>query len=196
MKHLINKFGEKLLLRLFRSSVVAEFEGISIASLRGDGAEFAQEILDALVFLKSHDPRRFGIVRRTTDFIVERSLPCGRNSGNYIHGIRAISIDYEVPDTGWDCLYRHGFFAGLIIHEATHGRIKDFGIRTTYENRIEIERLCVVEEHRFYRRLKPLREGIADDLIQPFDPSIWDSVWKAGPLTQMLMSIKRSMKNR
>lgn len=169
-----------------------EFDGICIASTRGGGEAFAQEIIDALAFLKRHDPRRFRMVRRTTDYIVDRSLPWGRNCGNYLRGIRTTSIDYDPLDPGWDDPYRHGFFAGIIIHEATHGRIKDLGIPSTEDNRVQVERICVSEENRFYRKIAPVREGLAEDLCKPFDPSKWDRIWASGPLAQLRMSYKRA----
>ena len=180
---------------MFMSSIVAEYEGIQIASLRGDGAAFASEISDALAFLHKHDPRRFKMVRTTTDLIVERTLPCGQNSGEYRHGLRATSIDYTPLNSTWDDCYRHAFFAGLIIHEATHGRIREFGIVTTKENRIQVERICIAEENRFHGRIGHLRESLAEDLHNPFEAARWDSIWNAGPLDQLWMSLRRAYEN-
>jgi hypothetical protein len=194
MKRLINKLAEKLFLRLVRSSVVTEYGGIKIASLRGDGAAFSREILGALELLSDHDPSRFRVVQRTTEFIVERTLPCGRNSGEYFHGTRTISIDYEPLDPEWDDSFRHGFFARLVIHEATHGRIRDLGIATTKENRIQVERICVAEENRFCKRIGHLREDLTEQLSQSFDPSRWDRIWSAGPLSQLWMGFARLRK--
>lgn len=191
MRRVINSLGGKILLRIFRSCIVAEYDGIEIASTRDDGEAFATEILGALVFLRDYDPRRFRIVQATTDLIVERTLPYGENSGEYRHRLRATSIDYSPLDPAWDEFYRRGFFAGLIIHEATHGRLSEFGIATTRENRVQIESICVTEENRFYTRIGHLRDGLTDDLYDHFEPARWERMWKAGRLDQLRMSLKR-----
>lgn len=173
------------------ASIVGEYGAIQIVSLRKQGKVFTNEISRSLAFIEKYDLRRFRTVVRTTGFILDRTLACGRNSAEYKHSLRCTSIDYESPDPDCDEFLRAGFFAGLIIHEATHGRIRDFGIETTERNRIRIERICVLEENRFYKRIGYLKEGLTEDLSRQFDPSEWEDIWEAGSISQLRMSFAR-----
>ena len=184
------------LVRIYDSCVVTECHGIRIAcTIDERKLSFARDITDALSLILEHDPRRLSVIRRTTGRIVARSLPTGGGSAEYRHDIRTTSIDYEPFESRIDDAYRRGFFAGLLIHEATHGRIRDFGVVTTRENRDRIERLCLTEENRFYRRIGYLREGLTEELSDRFEAARWERIWNAGRFERFRMGLRR-IRNR
>ncbi|MEI9997906.1 MAG: hypothetical protein WDO13_01405 [Verrucomicrobiota bacterium] len=63
-------------------------------------------------------------------------------------------------------------YASLLVHEATHGLLKEKRIPYDDENWQRVEELCSLEEYRFLRRVD---EWWADEYCSPkrFNPELW-----------------------
>jgi hypothetical protein len=165
--------------KLISSCEFTTFNGIRIGSVHAEAMRFTNTVIDALELIGEHDSRRFRVLKRTTDIIIDRPLAAGSNAGVYRPKHRAISIDFGQLPNDWTAIWQQTYFAGLLIHEATHGRIAATGIPTTNRNRIQIERICTAEENRFYERLRCLDGELTDYFLRPFAPSLWEDIWSA-----------------
>lgn len=67
--------------------------------------------------------------------------------------------------------------ASVIIHEATHGRIRDRGITYGEDKRDAVERACIAEQIRFLKRLPTVTEEMIAPLQQRMDcpASFWSN---------------------
>ena len=177
--------------KLIGSSDFTTFDGVRIGSIHADATRFTNTVIAALELIGEHDPRRLRTLKRTTDVIVDRPLAGGSNAGAYRPRHRAISIDYGQAPSDWTDIWQQTYFAGLLVHEATHGRIAAVGISTTTRNRVQIERICTAEENRFYERLRCIDGELTDNFLRPFDPSLWDDVWSTGLVARSQTLLKR-----
>jgi hypothetical protein len=176
---------------LFRKYRIGSFEGIQLSSLRDNTEDFLRVITRSLELIRDHDARRFRRVVKQVASLANTPLAGGAYSATYLHRIKVARIDFELSDTIGDELFHVAYFAGVIVHEATHGVIRDHGIDTTPENRIQVEHLCRAEENRFINRLRNSFPELPESLIRPFDPSDWNESWNLSPLKRGLMELKR-----
>jgi hypothetical protein len=101
------------------------------------------------------------------------------------------TVDFQYDPSFGDDLTHAAFYAAVIVHEATHGRIRSRGIATTKTNRIRIERICVSEQNLFLRRLDSVRPELGSELIRPFEPATWEFVWNASRFRRMIAHFRR-----
>jgi len=85
-----------------------------------------------------------------------------------------------------------GYYACVLVHEATHGVICSRGIPYSRELRSRIERLCVTEEQRFLIHLTITHPDLASGLYREFDASKWRASWNATRTERFLAVIKRA----
>jgi LmbE family N-acetylglucosaminyl deacetylase len=71
---------------------------------------------------------------------------------------RTCRIDFDRLDTVQDDAVVLARLARVIVHEATHGHLDSKHVAHSRKNRDRIEKICIVEEHRFMRLL-----GVSDD---------------------------------
>jgi hypothetical protein len=176
--------------RLQTSSEVARFEGIALADLREESPHFRETILAALCLLKEIDPLRFARVQREIAWIVNCTLAI--DGAEYHHETRTCKIDFEERAAGYE--FAIGFYAAVLVHEATHGVIHRHGISYQSERRSRIERLCVREENRFLTRLANTQPELAQDLKRDFDEAEWAFAWSATPRDLRWSLIRRFFK--
>ena len=173
----IRHFSNLGLKWLLRSSAIGSFQEISLASISDDHSDFLGVIQQSLELIQNHDPRRFRRVELYTRWITNTSLSGGAYSGEYWHRIKATMLDFEFDREVGDALFHAAYFAGVIVHEATHGVIRGRGIDTNRGNRIQVERICRAEENRFLGRLLSRLPQLEPSLIRPFDPKDWSESW-------------------
>ena len=172
MKWLV-KSSLLLLQRLYR---VGEFEGIQLAdTCRGpEGSQYKRVLVSSLRLLRERDHRRFDRVRRHLAWIVRCRMPF-QAMAEYDHATRTCRMAFndEMLPADPDCCI--AWFAAVLVHEATHALLLTHGIPYTGSLRTRAERLCLQEQNRFLKRLRP---EIADALNTEFDVSRWQESWK------------------
>jgi hypothetical protein len=195
--NLFDRLYYRVRLWLQKKNVVAEFDGIRIADLRETSPHFKNTILASLQLIKDYDPIRFTRARRHIQWIVNWQVEIG-GGAEYCAPIRTCSIDFLEPDPtdaaeAWHHKWYAARHASAIVHEATHGSIRSRGIGYTPELRIRIEKLCVLEENRFVRRVAKLAHErshrelglIMECLETEFDAKAWDVAWNASKLERL-----------
>jgi hypothetical protein len=172
---LIEKLGPLLLTR-------GRYEGIRlVCSHFGEATEqvFVECTTDALNLIRQYAPRHFRYLLKEVRIIDNAPLIYG---GRYRRRFHACEVDfprYQNATQGFlDPRYRGtdeyerslAYYAATLIHETTHGRLYSFGIISTRETCLRIERLCHREEERFYARLEQQAEvfdGVSE-FLEPF----------------------------
>ena len=193
----VHKLTDLAFVWLYKKNMVGSFDGIPLVSLNEGFADFVSVISRALELIRDHDPRRFYRVKKQTHWLVDRPHPSGFGSGAYQHRIKATNVDFEFRPSVGDELFHAAYFAGIIVHEATHGVIRDRCISTTPENRIQVERICRAEENRFLGSVMCSFPHLPAKLIRPFDPEDWNASWETGRFASCLKELKRgSIKSR
>ena len=187
----VHKLTDLAFVWLYKKSMVGSFDGIPLVSLNEGVADYVRVISRALELIRDQDPRRFARVKKQTSWLVDRPHPCGFGSGAYQHRIKATNVDFECRPAVGDELFHAAYFAGIIVHEATHGVIRDRCISTTPENRIQVERICRTEENRFLVSVMRYFPHLPAKLIRPFDPEDWNASWETGRIASCLKELKR-----
>lgn len=191
MKSFVHKLADFAFVSLYKKSIVGSFDGIPLVSLNEGIADYVRIISRALELIRDQDPRRFARVKSQTRWLVDKPLPSGFGSGAYQHRIKATNLDFEFRSTVGDELFHAAHFAGVIVHEATHGVIRDRNISTSPENRVQVERICRAEENRFLGLLLRSFTHLPANLIRPFDPADWHASWETGQIASCLKELKR-----
>jgi hypothetical protein len=155
------RLSERFLLRLSESRVL---EGLWIGTLPTPAADPAvtnQRVQEALETIRAHDPRRFKRLGQYLERIWVR-VQTGGNTGCSNFALKACELDprYVLREdvTPTD-------IASVIVHEATHARLRSCGIGFSEELRSRVEAVCRHEEYAFSERLPPPQgEKIRDKL--------------------------------
>jgi hypothetical protein len=139
--------------RVYRDNTITTYEGISLCNLsnqKSNELEFIDSTKKALDLVLQNDLRRFRRIQRFISYIVNRELISG---GNYDERLRACNVDFTFfkvrEDFEWYLLQ----YAGLLVHESTHGLIAVHGIPYNRKTRMRIERLSKEEEKRFFMKI-------------------------------------------
>ena len=180
---------EKLLLY---SVLEVEHEGIKISDFRSETEGFKDVIISSIDLIKSLDPKRYKTVKDEIDWLVNSNEP-GKYGGFYRRRIKGCFINFD--NYSKDQKLVSAFFAGLIVHEATHGLLftKDFGYDT--ERRLQIERICNSEENRFYKKVELEFPEYAGILICEFHAGDWDYSWNTSKWKQAYHALIRVLKD-
>jgi hypothetical protein len=148
---------EKIELWLSKSRVV---DGLWIGCFQSDDPERALQRVEAALrlierFAPLHDRR----IKMSLSRIWVQLVPHG--AGCYQHSLNACLLDARVVDSETTTVE---WIASAIVHEATHARLENWGIRYDEAVRLRIERICTRRELDFARRLSgvdALKEEIA-----------------------------------
>lgn len=156
-----------------------------INSKKADDSEFIARTKQALDMIEQKDPRRFRRIQKELRYIANKEL---NMTGQYQHSIKCCFIDYgqypfKTHPEWYLCLY-----AGLLVHEATHGMLYSKGIPYTRETREQIERICHREQFRCSVRIKP---EWRENLMEEFDPAGWHFSWYASRWAQLWVLLRR-----
>ena len=188
VQHLLNRG----FLLAQRKCEVARFEGIILADFRRRGPHFQATILEALQFIRDHDPRRFARVQRHIGWIVNVGLELGKNA-EYNAETRTCNIDFIEPEDDVDRIWSVWDSARTLVHEATHGVVISWEIPYTPELRARIEKLCVAEERRFLSRAgrsRPELSELAAIMQREFDSAAWETCWTASRWQRGLSALR------
>lgn len=191
MSNFLHCFSDMAFIWLFKTSVVGHFDEIPLVSLHTRSADYIRIISTSLELIRDHDPRRFRRVTQQTRWLVDSPLRSGSYSGQYHHRIKATRVDFEFDESVGDDFFHAAHFAGVVVHEATHGEIRDRGIATSPENRIQVERICRAEQNRFIGLLRQSFPDLSEELIRPFDPGDWAGSWEPGPVRKAVNELRR-----
>ncbi|MCB1088194.1 MAG: hypothetical protein KDM63_14175 [Verrucomicrobiae bacterium] len=171
--------------------MIAVIDGIQIASIRKDHADFLRVIRRSFDLLREHDPKRLKRICSTANWIVNCSLDSGAMSGQYRGQDPSILIDFEMLEEFGDELVHAGYVAALLVHESTHGILWKRGIRYDEDTRVQSERICMAEQNRFLARLNVVRDGLGISLQEEFQPERWNESWTMSDWQKLKKAIQR-----
>jgi len=178
---------------LFRTGQVAECDGIILSDLRKTpGSEFRNVLLCALKLLKEIDPYRYRRVQRRIQWIVCTTLSKA-GSAEYRHNTKSCEMEFIEPSADYDLEWLIGWYACVLVHEATHGKIKSRGVAYSKKWRLRIEELCVLEEHKFLMHMAITRPGLASRFDAKFVAAKWRWHWDTPQREQILIQLRRSL---
>ena len=187
----INKIIDRYTKRIFKSELICTKDGIFISGLQRNNDGFEEIIGSALDMIRNHDPNRYERVKSEIDWIVNSSIP-PKYGGMYKRSIKACVMNFE--DYSDDIKLVSAFYAGIVVHEATHGYIETKGFEYSRGNRLQIERICCSENNRFYKRIESLYSEYEGLLIREFEPGDWDYSWETPRWKQLFHWLKREVK--
>ena len=170
---------ERVELWLSKSRVI---DGLWIGSAQSDDPERAlQRVEAALRLIERSAPLHYRRIKTSLSRIWVRLVPHG--AGCYLHCLNACLLDERVVASETTTVE---WIASAIVHEATHARLENWGIRYDEAVRRRIERICVRRELDFSRHLSgvdTLREEIAwrldrcrDGSAHYSDQNMWQSM--------------------
>jgi hypothetical protein len=181
---------------------VARFHGIILADCRKLSLQFERTVLGSLQLICDNDPRRFQRVRRYIQWVLNCPLSPNLHAEYHWH-TRTCKIDFQEPEPNdkepWHRIYNVAFNARSLVHEATHGELAARGIAYTPENRVRAEKLCIMEENRFLKRIEERAKARSDSdlevvvhhLQREFEASSWEPAWTASRWQQALAVLKQ-----
>ena len=171
-----------------RDNTIAMYEGIRLCNLsneKRDAVEFVDSTAKALDLVRQNDVRRFRRIQRFISYVVNRELISG---GNYDERLRVCNVDFTFfkvrEDLEWYLLQ----YAGLLVHESTHGLIAVRGVAYNKKTRMRIERLCKEEQRRFFMKISSPWQ--VDDLFREDDERWLKQYW--GFWSRMRLRWKRA----
>lgn len=178
--HLLSKF------------IVNEFDGIKLCNLKEKNTSFDTTIIQSLKFINELEIRRYKRIRKEVSWIINTNS-IEKYGGRYKRKNKTCDINFHdyCEDTKLVSLY----YAGLIIHEATHGHLFAKGFEYKTENRLQIERICTAEENRFYKKVEflfPEYEGL---LYRDFNSKNWNYLWNTPKHKIIYDKFKRILQN-
>ena len=195
MPKLLDKLVDRMTLWTLRRSEVGRVDNVGLASLRGNGHAFSRVIESSLRLIREQDARRYARVNNHVSWIVNQIYSAA--GANYQPSIRAIFLEFdELRDLPPDIVI--AIYATVIIHEATHGLLESRGIHMTADNRVQIERLCTLEQNRFGAGLSAREPGRYPSALLhfDFDEGCWEPEWKKTRAERTVSFIKRSLADR
>lgn len=137
---------------------------------------FRQTFALALEILKRQDPRRFQRVCRYIKGIV--ALPIGHAEAGYLEYLSVCAVRFQAPSSKDKIPKWAAWYASILVHEATHGRVHARGIPYDEEHRERIERLCYKEENRFLKHLGLTPESLAKlEKLKTFNSEAYQRNW-------------------
>lgn len=147
-------------------------DGISLCDVNWndhDDQGFFQETKRALRLIDKTDSKRYQRVRDYIAYIVniESASLATYNSG------KICKVDFGKYEFSNHPEWSHYMYAAMLVHEATHGYLREKQFRYIKSNRLRIERICRSEENRFLSRID---SAWGDELQIPFDPHDWDPI--------------------
>lgn len=187
----LHRLSDRGYIWLFKKIHTGDFEGFQFSSMHDEKDTFIRVIRKSLCLVREHDPRRFRRVTEQVRILADVGLQAGPRSASYLHRIKVVQVDFEMNESKGDEMYHAAYYAGVIIHEATHGFIEDRGFKYTPKYRKQIERICCAEQNRFLVRLRRSFPGLPESMIRAFDPSAWNETWSSSRLKRVLADYRR-----
>ncbi len=187
-----NRVANFGLRKILNSSLSSTVDEIHIGNIKESNDGFEEIIVKALDLIRDHDPRRYKRVKREIDWIVNSSVPA-KFGGMYKRSVKACLMHFE--NYSEDSRLVSAFYAGIIVHESTHGFIYTKGYEYSEDNRLQIERICFSENNRFYKRIENAHPEYDGLLTRDFVPSDWEYSWETPGWKQFWHWLKRETKD-
>ena len=183
-----NKIAGKIEVWVLRSSIEGESDGIKICNIRSKDDGFLEIIRASLKLIQQMDPRRYKTIRNEIDWLVNSNLP-DKYGARYKRSSKSCFIGFD--NYSEDKLHVSAYFAGIIVHESTHGVLHSKGVGSDKTRRVQIERICTAEENRFYQKVENLYPEYAGSLVHEFDPKDWEYFWNTPKYKRFFHEIMR-----
>jgi hypothetical protein len=177
---------------LLNTILEGEHEGIKIGNFRSKNEGFADAMKSSIDLIKELDSKRYKTVKNEIEWVINSNEP-GKVGGFYRRRIKGCFINFD--NYSEDKKLVSAYFAGLIIHEATHGLLYTKGVGYEKDRRLQIERICNSEENRFYKKVEREFPEYSGMLIHDFDPNDWEYYWNTSKWKQAYHSLKRILKD-
>ena len=145
-------------------SVGRVVDGLWIGTIDVNDEPVLRRVEEALALIKAYDKRRYDRLIKDLERVWVRMLP--DELGNFSRALRACVLDTRfvlAETTSLEIL------AVVIVHEATHARLRHCGIGYDEQMRHRVEAVCFRRELAFARKLpkgQPVREWIENSLEQ------------------------------
>ena len=197
MRRLISPLARKFEEWLYKQHEIGCVEGITLVDLYRDTPYFRETITAAIELIKQNDRRRFDRVKKHIWILVHATRPFG--GAGYLYKKNVCEIDFSPkPKSQYEVQFYAAYYACVLVHESTHGELHSRNIPYTPENRVKIEKLCMLEEARFARHLRVdprilewLERALKHELAR------WEPLWKATPWQNLKLTLRRiSARNR
>ena len=138
-------------------------DGIWIGSTQSNPEPELQRIEAALRLIERSAPLHYQRVRTNLSRIWVQLVPHG--AGCYLHSLNACLLDTRVVTSEATTVE---WIASAIVHEATHARLENWGIRYHEAARLRIERICARRELDFSWRLSGV-EALQEEITRRLD---------------------------
>jgi tetratricopeptide (TPR) repeat protein len=158
-----------------KKSCLDYIDGVAICDItisQGSKDGFLDLTRQAMALIKSLDARRYRRVCQQLDYIANTALI---SRGQYGRKLKICRVDYPKNFTSPYPQRNVREYAGVLIHEATHGLLFEKGIPYNKETRERVERLCHLESYRFALHFEP---GYADLYPGPYNPEPHKRSWE------------------
>jgi hypothetical protein len=165
--------------------------------------DFVRITCEALQLIQDYSPRHFQRLQRHVRFISYERLISG---GQWNTGTATCKIDFSklypafTPEHlteefayEWHLTY----YAGVLIHEATHAHLESLGFPYTQKTYQRIEQICETEERRFWWAVYEFTDLEKQESLQQIDLAGYDgafhlSLWKRiQKAREIIMEINR-----
>jgi hypothetical protein len=134
-----------------------EYQNIQLIAFKPYGLDSFDTVVEALEILRTHDPRRFKLVKKHIRRIVFWDF---KGLGFYTPIGRVCGLRSLCPPTAPNRVVAYGY-AAILIHEATHGFFHRLRVAPTRTNLKRMEKLANREEARFLRKFPEIRHKVS-----------------------------------
>lgn len=168
------RLPDRIMLRLSKSEHI---DGLWIGAFDDRPQPIFRRLTDALELIKSHDPLRYSRLNRD----LKRLWVCGGQSTIACFNYRLDACQFDdrfvLAETTTPEL-----LASAIVHEATHARLWNWGVRYDEPLRPRIEAICVRRQLAFAKKLPDGQQSRewAEQILTSSDPATLSnaSFWK------------------
>ena len=173
-------------------------EFIQIVDFRENSPWFGECIKRSLEMISLSDRRRYERVENQLEWIVNEKVH--RGCAEYLHRRSSCSIEFVEPleefELGKYNIDRMaGYYASIIVHEATHGKIRCLRNNegSNPHNILRIEKLCLLEEQRFQTKLEQFDSSLIKVREIYLDENAYSEVFKTKQWEKDIELLKRTI---
>jgi tetratricopeptide (TPR) repeat protein len=188
LRQLTEMAGSTMEWLALKVSCLDHVDGVAVCDLtisQPSKDRFLDLTRQAMALIKSLDPRRYRRVCRCLRYIANTVL---LSRGQYGRTLRICRVDFSRHFNSPYSQRNVRDYAGVLIHEATHGLLFDRGVPYNRQTRERVERLCHLEAYRFARRFEP---GYADLFPGIYDPGPHRESWERSRKAKLVIWWKR-----
>jgi hypothetical protein len=158
------RLWDRLMLRLSKAE---QFDGLWIGAFDDRPEPFLHRVREALQLIKTYDPLRYARITRD----LKRLWVCG--------GLATIAcFNYRLDACQFDDRFvlaettTPELLASVIVHEATHARLWNWGVRYDEPLRSRVEAICIRRQLAFAKRLPDGQQSRewAEQILTSADP--------------------------